>query len=392
MPKQPSLLHRLLVPLATLVLGGALPGCSDVDWNWDNTWWQQPRRVVKPTPARAKPATEKAAEAPAGREAKPAGQASEDTRGKEPEQASPEPAAPPVAKAAPAAGAKAAPPDARGHSGARSSPESAAPPDIRPAPQPERRALPFYQLYLVSAAAEQAAAEPSTRPADGAAGDGAGDEETTAGGHRGEFVLKLERAAPWPCASLLEMLYVPVGRSGSLAECYLLYGNFTEFERAAGFAATLDVRSEPGAEAPIGAGGAFTTGVAQFLRVVDQGAAVPRSAIDSCERLLAQALQSFDLPPQQRWAAGILAGRLVSDFRYDYASARSYYRQAERVASPQSLENMTARWWQADSFLQEGKVEDGNEIYKSLLADFGEKSKDSQIIHRCQAALKKSRK
>ena len=181
-------------------------------------------------------------------------------------------------------------------------------------------------------------------------------------------------------------------RSGSAAECYLLYENYAEFEAAVSFVANLDVPVSSDAAAGIGAKAAFESGVARYLRIIEAGAVVDPALVEAAERSLAEAVQSSDLTPPQRWAAAILAGRLVSDYRYDYAAARSLYRQAERVAVPKSLENMTARWWQADAFVQEGRGGDADELYKSLLADYEQKWKDAHILHRCQTAVRQRRK
>ena len=366
---------RLLATIAISPLIIGIAGCGDVEWNWDATWWKRPKRVVKPTSKQPKPAPDRPATPPEQDAAKSRTSPDEDARSEGTEAAarSPtlsEPRAP-VRRDAPA--------------GNVSGPTAQV-------PKPDRRAMPFYQLYLLQAASDQPAAGATSAPTARASEVPGAEADAATGGHRGEYVLELRRASAAACAALLEMLYVPAGRSGSLSECYLLYENFAEFEGAVGFAPNLDLTIPEDASAAVGAKTAFEAGAAGFLRILELGAVVDQPFIAGCERNLAEAAQSAELSPQLRWAAGILAGRLVSDYRYDYAAARSYYRQAERAAAPKSLENMTSRWWLADTFLQEGKAGDADDLYKSLLADYEPKWKDSHIVRRCRAATDHRRK
>jgi hypothetical protein len=114
---------------------------------------------------------------------------------------------------------------------------------------------------------------------------------------------------------------------------------------------------------------------------------VDRELVDECEHHLAQATQSAELSPLRRWAAGILAGRLVSEFRYDYPTARSYYRQAERAARSGSVERMTARWWQADGLAREGMTRESRVAYETIVAEYGKNWGDSHIVRRTRAIL-----
>jgi hypothetical protein len=265
-----------------------------------------------------------------------------------------------------------------------------APATARP-PKATSSALPFYQLYLLQSESPPPPSGGEQAPLEEKV-DASGVATEAAGGHRGEYVLELRHAGASACATVLEMLYVPAGRSGSAAECYLLYEDYAEFAAAAGFVANLDVPALADVTAGVGARAAFDSGVAKYLRIIDAGAIVDPALVDGAERGLAEAAQSSGLTAHVRWAAAILAGRLVSDYRYDYSAARSYYRQAERVAGTNSLENMTARWWQADAFLQEGRTGDADEIYKGLLAEYEQQWKDAHIVHRCRAALQPRRK
>jgi hypothetical protein len=349
--------HRFRFCQTFVVLGPWLllfaAGCGDVDWNWDLAWWEKPKRVVRPIRPQpqqdrtrsAQTTTQPAADQPAAvtqdPQARPA-----------PARAVPERAAQ-RATAADTATGRIAPPSN--------------PPPMNPPPGDSTRAdLPFYQLYL-------------------AGGDQAREEQP------GERRLNLRNANPRACASLIEMLYVPMGRSGSADECYLIYESPAEFEAAIALVPTLDLPALNALTATVGAGAAFKTGVSQMLFILAQGAVVDSKLIDDCERHLVEALQSTQLSAPDRWVAGIMAGRLASEFKYDYPSAKSYLQQAQQASAAGSMEQMTALWWSADSLVQEGKAAEARDVYQRIVRDYSE-WKSSQIVRRSQARLDDRRK
>lgn len=309
-----------------------------MDWNWDTTWWRKPKRVVRPTGPREQPRDD---------QSPPPSAASPDQR----------------------QGADRQPGQAATPEDARSRPQGAgvAREEDAAASEPVRGQRPFYQLYLSGGA--------DPRPA----------------GHRGDHLQKLRHAGARPCSRLLEMLYVPLGCSGSPDECYLIYENRAEFDAAVGMAPSLDLTPLDTAPSTVTPEGSFQVGLGLYLRIVEQGAIVNRGSVDECEQHLAEATQSGRVPPRTRWAAGVLAGRLVSEYRYDYATARSYYRQAERAAAPGSLEQMTARWWYADALAQEGKAKDAEAAYRAILKAYDDKWKDSHIVRRARAIIEQRR-
>src|SRR5262245_11461925 len=79
---------------------------------------------------------------------------------------------------------------------ARKVEEAEPPPPVREVPRSRLESRPYYQLYLVSSG--------------------------TAGEERPDQTLELRFAKARPCAVLLEMLCVPLGRSGNPEQCYLL--------------------------------------------------------------------------------------------------------------------------------------------------------------------------
>jgi len=316
--------------VAACVLSAFGWACEDVDWNWDSAWWQRPNRVVRPAtrPERAAP-KDAASDASSG--------------APQPQQ--------------PAKTAQTAAPDSR------TAPASPTGATERLGPMPISSGdRPFHRLYLESAGAEH---------------EVEGDDAR----------IQLGRGRARTCASLLEMLYVPVGRLGSDETCYLIYEDQAEFLAARDFAPMLDVRPGDAAGAGVGAGDSLRAGIACFARVLEMGVSVEPSVVDAGERNLVQALQSVQLPAASRWAAGVLAGRLVSEYRYDYATARSYYQQAENAAAGRDIERTTATWWMADAWIQEGTLQEALPLLRRIVAENAAKRPDAFIVRRADARL-----
>jgi hypothetical protein len=320
-------------------------GCENVDWNWDTTWWQKPQRVVRPSRPVQKPV------APGERAAKTA---------ESPSRAAAERPAPPRPETQPASVEEA---PRRPMSGVTEA-APIEPADVgRPAAAVDatpNAAMPFYHLYLVSGV-EPKEAQP------------------------GEYRVALRYAPARACAAALEILHVPMGRSGSENESYLIYEDVDQFQAAKEMAVLLDEPPAEPAASTVGAEGAFKAGIAELLRILDQGVQVDAKTIDACERHLAEALQSSELSTAKRWAAGLLAGRLVSEYKYDYVLARSYYRQAGGLVAPAALESLALWWWTADAFAQEGKSSDARAIYQAIVKTYGERWDKSQVVRRAKS-------
>ncbi len=189
---------------------------------------------------------------------------------------------------------------------------------------------------------------------------------------------------------LLEWLYLPLGRSGSDTETYLIYEQREEFESAMQVAPLLDMQPTDDPAHATG-GAAFDTGVSQVLRLIDEGAIVSEDLLEAATTNLSAAAASAGLAPRQRWVAGIVAGRLRSEYLYDHAGARQLYERAASAMPPESIEAMTAMWWMADALHQEGKRREAAETCEELLDEFVHLWPNSYIITRCSAMLKKLR-
>lgn len=301
----------------------ALGGCGELDSNWDASWWKQDRRVLKPS--KRPPAQKREGTKP--RPAEP--RESSDTH---------------VASTEPAGAADAAPR------------ENAV---VRRASNSKSPVRPFFHLYLVPAGSK------------------------AADSNRNEVRIELRHLTPRMCGMLLEMLYVPLGRSGSGEETYLLYEQPEEFERAMAFVDRLDV-----------AGGtdAWSEGIAGFVKTLQQGAVIDKAVVGLSESKFASIVQSGDASSEVRWAAAIFAGKLAADYRYEYAEARGYYAQALRFAKEESIEAMTSEWWRADTFIQESATRDANEALEDILDHYTHLWPKSHVIERSYAILKKNQK
>lgn len=322
--------------LLLCLAAGFLSGCERVDWNWDASWWRTPR----PSPG-VRPAASRE-EAKRSREGRSTARTSEPRRADD--------------------GSRTANADSRNAGPDADDPQAA------PAVAKDR---PYYQLYLLSNAAAS---------------------ETISGTGR----LRLQHVAARQCAGVLEMLYVPLGRSGSDEECYLIYEQREEFEAARVLAPLLDIQPSKEAANTNGAEAALNNGLALMLSIMQERpadqAAADRADVGRCERFFAEATQSGEIPARKRWVAAILAGRLRSTYLYDHAGARGYFDRAKRQTEEGSIEEMTAEWWRADTFVQEGNRDRANAIYKRLLSDYRDTWPDSSIVARSKAILKKHRK
>lgn len=250
-------------------------------------------------------------------------------------------------------------------------PVASSPPTTRPAesdaaPPPVlaekyRRKSPFHQLYLLS-----------------------GKPEGQAG--RGDRSITLTHVSARACAGVLEALYVPTGRLGTLDESYLIFEEEEPFLAAAEFAPTLDISPRESSPPPEDPAAMFESGVGLYYGVLANGALVDRTLVDACEHRLARAAQAKQVSEPNRWAAAVLAGRLAADYRYDDASARSYFRQAERNSADGSLEQMTARWWVADALIRQGDQPAAAREYERIVESYPDRT-ESEIVRRAKAWL-----
>ena len=239
----------------------------------------------------------------------------------------------------------------------------------RPSPelsQSRQDARPFYQLYLVS-----------------------GETETD---DRADKTVHLRLAKARPAAVLLEMLCVPLGRSGNPEKCYLLYEDRGELEDAGRLALLLDVSAATRAGSTAGPSESFVLGVGLMLTVAEQAAVVEQTLVSAAAKHLTEAMQAESLDLDRRWAAGVLASRLMSEYKYDQGAARLLAQEAESLAAPDSREQFTAMYWRADALAQSGKTAEAAALHEEIARRYGPKVKASQIIKQPKAGTKKKRK
>ncbi len=332
---------RPVVFVALLFISQALAGCSDVDWNWDTTWWEAPRRTVRPIrPTPPGSTSGEFAYAP-----KTSGQYS------------PRPAeATSATRQGAVGGSVAATTDAAPVSPANNqSPTPPAPPP-QPTPAGAVSTQAFYQLYLASSGAAE-------QPVPGTAR------------------LVLSRAKPRAMAAVLESLYPPMGRSGSDVESYLIYEQREEFEAARTMVAALDVP-----QAENGGGDAFETAVGMYFAILGQDASVDKAMVKACQAKFDEARQSGRADRQRNWAASLLKGRLASEFTYEYPVAIAAFSEAGQTAGDGTLEHMVALWWGADALRMEGGRAAAKRNLEQIVHSYG-KYAQSQVVRRAKAAL-----
>ncbi|HWL93041.1 MAG TPA: hypothetical protein VNT79_05870 [Phycisphaerae bacterium] len=185
---------------------------------------------------------------------------------------------------------------------------------------------------------------------------------------------------------IVEMLYVPLGRSGSADETYLIYEQPEEFMRALSLAQQLDATAGAGGRTP------WSAGVGTLIEILGQGAVPDDALVARCESTFADAVQDSAQSGQQRWAAAVLAGKMAADYRYDYEKARAYFDSAIRQAKSESIEAMTAEWWRADTFMQEASARKANEAYEDILDGYTHVYPKSHVVEQSYAILKKNKK
>lgn len=320
---------------AIVFISQALAGCSDVDWNWDTTWWEPPRRTVRPirgTPPASNPGEFAYAPRTTG-------------------QYSPRPGGSGPAVETGSSG--------RHESAAAPAPEAPAivPSTPKPTPAGSVEAQPFYQLYLAASGAPE-------QPVPGTAR------------------LVINRAKPRAMATVLESLYPPMGRSGSELESYLIYEQREEFEAARAMVAALDV---PPADASAG-GDAFETGVGMYYSIIAQDAQVDKAMVKACQIKLDEARQSGRLDRQRNWAAALLKGRLAGEYTYEYPVAIAAFNEAAGIGGDGTIEHMVALWWGADALRMEGGRSAARRNLEQIVNAYG-KWGQSQVVRRAKAAL-----
>ncbi|RIK68920.1 MAG: hypothetical protein DCC65_01970 [Planctomycetota bacterium] len=195
----------------------------------------------------------------------------------------------------------------------------------------------------------------------------------------------LQHVGARTCGQTLEMLYVPTGRPGSLSETYLIFENRAEFDAASAFAPKLDVLPSTEPDEGPGSQGLFRSGIAMFLEVIESGVVVEEDLIAACERRLTEAANASDLPTVDRWAAGVLAGRIAAAYRYDQVAAKSHNAMAEKLVPPGSIEAMTCQWWTAEALTEQGKPSEAALVYEGIVATFAARYGNAHIVRRATA-------
>ncbi|GMU23328.1 MAG: hypothetical protein AMXMBFR13_34070 [Phycisphaerae bacterium] len=184
--------------------------------------------------------------------------------------------------------------------------------------------------------------------------------------------VRVSRAPARAVGELLAWLYVPSGPTGTETRYTLVYPTSEEGEAAAGHVSSLDVppvASQP-ENLPDEPQTSLTLGIGLIHAAPLHGPA-SRERLKHAQAALARAAAGTALPEAQRWAAAMVAGGLAADCLYDFKSADSHYALAETLATPGSLEQMSALYARACAHVRAGRTEPARQILTQLIGHFG---------------------
>jgi hypothetical protein len=180
------------------------------------------------------------------------------------------------------------------------------------------------------------------------------------------------------------MLYVAVGVGGGSEQQYLVYQSASMWKAAGAMAAKLDVKmaAESSMGAPGGYEDAFRKGVALAMKALRPGR-LDEAALNNAESCLKVAVVADAAPDKLRWAAAILAGKLLAELGFQFDQANTYYQLAEGYVPDGSLERMIALYHQADVLQQDGRSGDALPLLKGVVRDFAAHA-ETNVYQRCQ--------
>lgn len=242
-------------------------------------------------------------------------------------------------------------------------PEQPRPLDVRsasqhPATRPDAVAPQFYQLVLLS--------EPS--PLD------------TAPGVR---MVRLRHGAARRLGNMLAMLYLPAGPTGSANRFTLVYASAAEWA-AAGRAADIFEQALAGATSkPVG-GVEFDAAAAGAYDILASTGDRERAAAGVEQ--LRRVAQDRGQKRWFRWAAGVLAGRIMADVLQDPPAAAQLFHIAGAAAQPGSLEQMSAIFAEAQARLAAGEGGPARRLLTRAVSEF-DSFRDTEVFVRARRAL-----
>ncbi|HOB75931.1 MAG TPA: hypothetical protein PKG54_15560 [Phycisphaerae bacterium] len=201
--------------------------------------------------------------------------------------------------------------------------------------------------------------------------------------------VPLARAQAEAVGRTLALLYPPSGPAGTTTRFCLVYPSAAEAEAAARMALELDVAPASGAESRPAAtqpAQAWSLGVG-LLQATSASAGTARQWLRRAEAALSEALADHNAHPIRRWAAAMLAARIVEDHLDDLAAAERYLLAAEAQASPGSLEQMAAVFARATNQIQQGRPQAARPLLRQVLTGFNP-HRNTELYERADRALR----
>jgi len=182
--------------------------------------------------------------------------------------------------------------------------------------------------------------------------------------------VRLNHAKAKDVAAILMLLYVPAGPSGSDNRYTLIYTTSLELDRAAAAAQLWDVSSRASSQPATTMQSAWDRCAGELLLNFDRN-----HSTDEWRHLadqLSQLVISAEVTRLQRWMSAMLAGEILANRVYDYASADLIYQQAESLAEPGSYEQMAAMFARSCSFYQDGKRQQARKQCEAIIGQFSQ--------------------
>jgi hypothetical protein len=168
-----------------------------------------------------------------------------------------------------------------------------------------------------------------------------------------------------------------------------MYEQREEFEAAAALAHELDAAPIMHPRKAVGGEASFQAGLAMYYGILEATMSAPPALVEAAENALSEAVQTESLQAKKRWVAGILAGKLAGEYRYDDAAAARYFSQAGRATEPNTLEAMSALWWRARLLVQQHRNEEADGLLRAINDDCAARWPRSHVVVQTASLLRK---
>jgi hypothetical protein len=199
--------------------------------------------------------------------------------------------------------------------------------------------------------------------------------------------LQVHHARASHLAEVLEMLLPGLGRGGTEQRYYLLYESKTVWSLAAHFAALLDAEPvDPGTVTAASTPEAtFAAGVGLIL----SSRRLSTEQVRRAETLLVAVAQAESAERSMRWASAMLAGRLLSEARFerfDFDGATEHFLIAQSYSQPTSFPQMVAVLARADMHQQIGQAGEAQKLRVRVMNEYANHA-DTNVYRRIRKEL-----